>query len=381
MVDRNKTKNIQLKGDEKGMRRNENGITLIALIITIIILVILAAVSIRAVYNMGIVGHAINGTQQYAEGAKAENEMLGQTVTKLEDAVAKVKEIQGRKDGSSSATIQIEATEMTEEEINAKGITRQEDNSAIIKVTQKPTTAQSKEQLQALEESNPEKVQNMYITALIIVGSLSNDATWDEEAEYLKENVGIENPKISDSFSDWFPGEVAEVNGVQCDNVYDFIIQAGGYIEPLKYICNINNVDVEKTGTEVYFEITEDGTYNIVAKDENNNVVGTTTCTVKLIAKLILFDGTVKSLENYHGKTWYEFATDPNNTESYPIAELNKDLKDIIKEWSESGNDALNWIGAGRQWWVSRHYLGGDELKSSSIIEHGQTYYITAEYL
>ena len=35
-----------------------------------------------------------------------------------------------------------------------------------------------------------------------------------------------------------------------------------------------------------------------------------------LPAKLVLFDGTVKSLEGYTGKTWYEFATDPNNNES-----------------------------------------------------------------
>ncbi len=77
------------------MRRSENGITLIALIITIIILVILAAVSINAVYNMGIVGHAINGTQQYAERAKEENDIMDQTGKKIEDAVSKVKEIQG----------------------------------------------------------------------------------------------------------------------------------------------------------------------------------------------------------------------------------------------------------------------------------------------
>ena len=43
----------------------EKGITLIALIITIIILVILAAVSIRAAYNMGIVSHAVNGAEGY----------------------------------------------------------------------------------------------------------------------------------------------------------------------------------------------------------------------------------------------------------------------------------------------------------------------------
>ena len=75
--------------------RENAGITLIALIITIIILVILAAVSINAVYNMGIVGHAINGAQEYASQAKAENQMMADTTSKIDDAVAKVKEIQG----------------------------------------------------------------------------------------------------------------------------------------------------------------------------------------------------------------------------------------------------------------------------------------------
>ena len=63
-------------------------------ILNIIILVILAAVSIRAVTNMGIVGHAINGTQQYATKAKEENDIMDQTGKKIDDAVAKVKEIQ-----------------------------------------------------------------------------------------------------------------------------------------------------------------------------------------------------------------------------------------------------------------------------------------------
>jgi len=90
-------KNINLKGGIKNMNKkfkNQSGITLIALIITIIILVILAAVSIRAVYNMGIVGHAINGTQQYAEGAVAENRMFGDIGSFIDNAVSKIKEIQ-----------------------------------------------------------------------------------------------------------------------------------------------------------------------------------------------------------------------------------------------------------------------------------------------
>ena len=72
------------------MKNTEKGITLIALIITIIILVILAAVSIKSVYNIGIVKHAIDGTQQYAEQAKAENEVLEEIVTSLESEIYKI---------------------------------------------------------------------------------------------------------------------------------------------------------------------------------------------------------------------------------------------------------------------------------------------------
>ena len=87
-----KTKrNIQKGGDEKQMKK-ESGITLIALIITIIILVILAAVSIRAVYNMGIVEKAINGTKDYAQASKDEENMFGKTENYIEDAVLKINE-------------------------------------------------------------------------------------------------------------------------------------------------------------------------------------------------------------------------------------------------------------------------------------------------
>ena len=66
-----------MKGQKetKNLRR-EGGITLIALIITIIILVILAAVSINAAYNSGIINYAVNGTQNYVEGSKEEQSRI-----------------------------------------------------------------------------------------------------------------------------------------------------------------------------------------------------------------------------------------------------------------------------------------------------------------
>ena len=56
--------------------RQEKGITLIALVITIIILLILAVVSIRLVVNNGILGKAEYATQKYTEEEAAEQEKL-----------------------------------------------------------------------------------------------------------------------------------------------------------------------------------------------------------------------------------------------------------------------------------------------------------------
>ena len=75
----------------------ERGITLIALIITIIILVILAAVSIRAVTNMKIVDYAVNGSQNYAKAGKNENKILEDTTSFIDEAVAKVEDAQNGK--------------------------------------------------------------------------------------------------------------------------------------------------------------------------------------------------------------------------------------------------------------------------------------------
>ena len=75
------------------MLRRENGITLIALIITIIILVILAAVSIATVYNMGIVNHAVDGATGYATEAKRENKVMNETTSSLNRDVNHIKYI------------------------------------------------------------------------------------------------------------------------------------------------------------------------------------------------------------------------------------------------------------------------------------------------
>ena len=81
--------------------QGEKGITLVALIITIIILVILAAISINAVYNSRIVNYAINGTMNYAGEGIKENKVLEGTESLIESAVKELEKIRG---GETSPT-------------------------------------------------------------------------------------------------------------------------------------------------------------------------------------------------------------------------------------------------------------------------------------
>ena len=173
---------------------------------------------------------------------------------------------------TTNNTIQIVATEMSESEISEKGITRQQNGSAIIKVKQQI----NKEQLKAMEQSNHDAVFNMFVTALRItdpeIADFLENYSWSEFVSAAREN-GLNVNSVDDYF------QIVHESGVggEADNAYDFIIQTGAYadeLEPLNYICD----NIEKTGTDVYFELTENKEYNIVAKDESNNVVGKTSC-------------------------------------------------------------------------------------------------------
>lgn len=74
-------------------KKREQGITLVALIITIIILVILAAVTIKSVLKNGIVDKALAGTENYAKEQYKEVDKLEEMASKIDDAVDKIENI------------------------------------------------------------------------------------------------------------------------------------------------------------------------------------------------------------------------------------------------------------------------------------------------
>ncbi len=64
--------------------REEKGITLVALIITIIVLLILAVVTISAVNEGSLFSHANNAATKYTAAAEKENTMISGYVTEME---------------------------------------------------------------------------------------------------------------------------------------------------------------------------------------------------------------------------------------------------------------------------------------------------------
>ena len=85
-----KISSIYIK-ETKSDLREEQGITLIALIIALLILIIISAVSISAIYEARIIDYAVNGSLNYAEAQEEElNQMTG-VESKLESIIASIK--------------------------------------------------------------------------------------------------------------------------------------------------------------------------------------------------------------------------------------------------------------------------------------------------
>ena len=88
--------------------KKENGITLVALIITIIILIILAAVTINSVFKSNFIDLATQGTLNYAEAQVQEEKKLGDVSQLLEntiDSIGAVENTTTNKPGPSESPV------------------------------------------------------------------------------------------------------------------------------------------------------------------------------------------------------------------------------------------------------------------------------------
>ena len=80
--------------------KNEKGITLVALVITIIVLLILAIVSVKILTDSSIIGHANNAVTAYGAAQEAEETSISNAESKMDDYASKI----GGGSNSSSGT-------------------------------------------------------------------------------------------------------------------------------------------------------------------------------------------------------------------------------------------------------------------------------------
>lgn len=69
------------------MLRNQQGITLVALVVTIVILIILATISISIVMQGGLIDRSVKAKELYENQQNAFNEIEGNTVNYIDDTL------------------------------------------------------------------------------------------------------------------------------------------------------------------------------------------------------------------------------------------------------------------------------------------------------
>ena len=78
------------------MLKEEKGITLVALIITIIVLIILAAVTIMSFQDSNLINTAVNGTINYANAQSYEQQAMEDLYTTLSQKINAVEKAQAK---------------------------------------------------------------------------------------------------------------------------------------------------------------------------------------------------------------------------------------------------------------------------------------------
>ena len=241
--------------------KQEGGITLIALIITIIVLVILAAVTLNSIFGSNIIGLATNGAINYAEEQQKELGMLNDVSDLLGD-------ITGDTDRPMSPSITLSGTKgnndiYTSNVMVTISINKGLEQTGTIKLHYKINDGEE----QITEEDVNFEVSEEGTTTIIAwteneKGNLSDNY----ETSFTINKTAPTTPTIN-------------LNGTEGENGYyisdvGVTISAGDAtdVASIKYkVEEANSIDeTEQAGTTANFDITQDGTSTITAYIINN---------------------------------------------------------------------------------------------------------------
>ena len=235
---------------------NEDGITLIALIITIIVLVILAAVTLNSIFGSNIIGLATNGAINYAEEQQKELGMLNDVSNMLGD-------ITGDTDRPMSPTITLSGTKgnndiYTSNVMVTISINKGLEQTGTIKLHYKINDGE-------------EQISEDDVSFEIDTEGTTKVTAWTENEKGNLSN----NAETSFAINKSLPSTpTISLNGTEGENGYyisdvGVTISAGdaANVASIKYkVEDANPIDeTEATGTTANFDITADGTSTITA--------------------------------------------------------------------------------------------------------------------
>ncbi len=269
-----------MKSKQKQMKQ-EGGITLIALIITIIVLVILAAVTLNSLFGNNIIGIAVNGAINYAEEQQKELGMLNEVSDMLGD-------ITGDTDRPMMPSITLNGTKGNNDIYTSNvtvtiSINKGLEQTGTIKLHYKINDGEE----QISEEDVSFEVSEEGTTTITAwteneKGNLSNNA----ETSFTINKTAPSTPTIS-------------LNGTEGENGYyitdvGVTINAGdaSNVSSIKYKVEGANpiAETEVTGTIANLDITADGTSTITAY-----IINTAGLTSEEITEVVNKDTTVPS--------------------------------------------------------------------------------------
>ena len=240
---------------------NERGITLIALIITIIVLVILAAVTLNSIFGSNIIGLATNGAINYAEEQQKELGMLNDVSDMLGD-------ITGDTDRPMSPSITLSGTKGNND-IYTSNVTV---TISINKGIEQTGTIKLHYKINDGEEQITEEDVSFEVDT---EGTTKITAWTENEKGNLSDNY-----ETSFTINKTAPSTpTINLNGTEGENGYyisdvGVTINAGNTadVASIKYKVEEANpiAETEATGTTANFDITADGTSTITAYIINN---------------------------------------------------------------------------------------------------------------
>ncbi len=249
-----------MKSKQKPIKQ-ERGITLIALIITIIVLVILAAVTLNSIFGSNIIGLATNGAINYAEEQQKELGMLN-------DVSDLLGEITGDTDRPMSPSIALSGTKGSND-IYTSNVTV---TISINKGLEQTGTIKLHYKINGGEEQISEEDVSFEVSE---EGTTTITAWTENEKGNLSDNY-----ETSFTINKTLPSTpTIALNGTEGENGYyitdvGVTINAGdtSNVASIKYkVEGANPIEeTEATGTTVNFDITQDGTSTITAYIINN---------------------------------------------------------------------------------------------------------------